>query len=190
MATHHLPPVTANTRFAHLHLKPPVALSQLHHRKTILPPRTSTPSKGVHQGASPATTSVPLMTTHVFPTHRFHGFPVGSFQTGAPRGVVVVGGAGVGGMVGAGGSVGHGRMVVVVIGGGVQGGGVGAIVGGSVGGCPPPELLQLLSPGLEMSVVLDGVLPGLQVQSGSPSSMPFDCPSPSESERHRELVHW
>jgi hypothetical protein len=45
------------------------------------------------------------------------------------------------------------------------------------------------SPGCEMPVVRSGVEPGIHVQQGSPSSTPFDTPSPSESAWHSEVVH-
>ena len=44
-------------------------------------------------------------------------------------------------------------------------------------------------PGLDISEVLEGVFPRVQVQSGSPSSSPLMIPSPSLSSRHTATVH-
>ena len=44
-------------------------------------------------------------------------------------------------------------------------------------------------PGLDISEVLAGMSPRVQVQSGSPSSSPLFIPSPSLSTSHRATVH-
>lgn len=44
-------------------------------------------------------------------------------------------------------------------------------------------------PGWVICDVLVGTFPELHVQDGSPSSMPFERPSPSESALHNDFVH-
>lgn len=52
------------------------------------------------------------------------------------------------------------------------------------------EVMESAKPGCEMSMLRLGDSPALQVHSGSPSSKPFDCPSPSESAAQSSAVHW
>jgi hypothetical protein len=52
------------------------------------------------------------------------------------------------------------------------------------------EVMESAKPGCEMSTLRLGDSPALQVHSGSPSSRPFDCPSPSESAAQSSAVHW
>ena len=46
------------------------------------------------------------------------------------------------------------------------------------------------TPGWRMPLSNVGVVPSVQTQSGSPSSIPFVSPSPSESLKHSSLVHF
>ena len=50
-----------------------------------------------------------------------------------------------------------------------------------------PRLLE--EPGREMSLVKAGAAPCVQTQHGSPSSNPFDCPSPSLSALQKATLH-
>ena len=78
---------------------------------------------------------------------------------------------------------GGGDCVVDDSGGSGDGGGGGG--GGGDGGVRSSET----SPGCVMFFTLLGNCPGLQTQSGSPSSCPFVNPSPSESFLHNSRVH-
>lgn len=55
----------------------------------------------------------------------------------------------------------------------------------------PVSEKESAKPGCEMSTSREGTNPGktTNLQSGSPSSIPFDCPSPSESFLHNASVH-
>jgi len=125
----------------------------------------------------------------------FGGAGVGAFVvTGAAVvGALVVGAAVVGAFVGAA-VVGAFVVGAAVVGAAVVGAAVvgAAVVGAAVVGAAVVVAaagVESAKPGCEMSVVRDGVFPALHTHCGSPSSMPFDTPSPSLSALHSATVH-
>lgn len=108
--------------------------------------------------------------------------------------VVVTVGAGVGTGVGAAVVVvatgAGGAAVVVVVRTGVVGAGVVVVVGTGVDGAVVVVVgTESAKPGCEISDVRAGTAPGVHTQSGSPSSIPFVNPSPSESSRQNVVDH-